>query len=127
MHTLLCDKCGEKTEPKPVCPKCGIEADGGNCPSCKGQTELFTRRSIPIRDYLNQAERKLALTVVPEGVTCVYEIVMNGLSLDAIKTGMKYGVTAAAMQPGVVKISSGNYGGKLGPFKAFLKDAIGAT
>jgi formylmethanofuran--tetrahydromethanopterin N-formyltransferase len=66
-------------------------------------------------------------TVVPEGVTCVYEIVMNGLSLDAIKNGMKQGVTAAATVPGVVKISSGNYGGKLGPFKAFLKDAIGAT
>jgi formylmethanofuran--tetrahydromethanopterin N-formyltransferase len=66
-------------------------------------------------------------TVVPQGVTCVYEIVMNGLTLDAVKNGMKQGVTAAACQPGVVKISSGNYGGKLGPFKAFLKDAIGAT
>ena len=66
-------------------------------------------------------------TVVPEGVTCVYEIVMNGLTLDAVKNGMKQGVTAAASQPGVVKISSGNYGGKLGPFKAFLKEAIGAT
>jgi formylmethanofuran--tetrahydromethanopterin N-formyltransferase len=66
-------------------------------------------------------------TVVPEGVTCVYEIVMNGLSLDAVKNGMKQGVTAAASIPGVVKISSGNYGGKLGPFKAFLKDAIGAA
>ncbi len=66
-------------------------------------------------------------TVVPEGVTCVYEIVVNGLSLDAIKNAMKQGVTAAACYPGVVKISSGNYGGKLGPFKVFLKDAIGAT
>jgi len=66
-------------------------------------------------------------TVVPEGVTCVYEIVMNGLTLDAVKNGMKQGVIAAASTPGVVKISSGNYGGKLGPFKAFLKDAIGAT
>jgi formylmethanofuran--tetrahydromethanopterin N-formyltransferase len=66
-------------------------------------------------------------SVVPEGVTCVYEIVMNGLTFDAVKNGMKQGVTAAASQPGVVKISSGNYGGKLGPFKAFLKDAIGAT
>jgi len=36
-------------------------------------------------------------------------------------------VMAAASVPGVIKISSGNYGGKLGPFKAFLKDAIGAT
>ena len=66
-------------------------------------------------------------TVVPENVSCVYEIVMNGLTLDAVKNGMKQGVTAAACTPGVVKISSGNYGGKLGPFKAFLKDAIGAT
>ena len=65
-------------------------------------------------------------TVVPEGVTCVYEIVMNGLTLDAVKYGMKQGVTAAACVPGVVKISSGNYGGKLGPFKAYLKEAIGA-
>jgi formylmethanofuran--tetrahydromethanopterin N-formyltransferase len=66
-------------------------------------------------------------TVVPEGVTCVYEIVMNGLTFDAVKNGMKQGVTAAANVPGVVKISSGNYGGKLGPFKAFLKDAICPT
>jgi formylmethanofuran--tetrahydromethanopterin N-formyltransferase len=66
-------------------------------------------------------------TVVPEGVNCVYEIVMNGLTLEAVKNGVKQGVLAAADVPGVVKISSGNYGGKLGPFKAFLKDAIGAT
>jgi len=65
-------------------------------------------------------------TVVPEGVQCVYEIVINGLSLDAVKNGIKEGVTAAINVPGVVKISSGNYGGKLGPFKAFLRDAIGA-
>lgn len=65
-------------------------------------------------------------SVVPENVESVYEIVMNGLSLDAVKNGMKQGVIAAAGVPGVVKISSGNYGGKLGPFKAFLKEAIGA-
>jgi formylmethanofuran--tetrahydromethanopterin N-formyltransferase len=65
-------------------------------------------------------------SIVPEGVTCVYEIVVNGLNLDAIKNAMKLGVTAAACYPGVVKISSGNYGGKLGPFKAFLRDAIDA-
>ncbi len=66
-------------------------------------------------------------SVVPESVQSVYEIVMNGLTLDAVKNAMKQGVTAAACAPGVVKISAGNYGGKLGPFKAYLKDAIGAT
>ncbi len=65
-------------------------------------------------------------TVVPEGVESVYEIVMNGLSLDAVKNAIKQGVIAAIDVPGVVKISSGNYGGKLGPFKAFLREAIGA-
>jgi formylmethanofuran--tetrahydromethanopterin N-formyltransferase len=65
-------------------------------------------------------------SVVPDGVQCVYEIVINGLTLDAVKNAMKQGVTAAASTPGVVKISAGNYGGKLGPYKAFLKEALEA-
>jgi len=63
-------------------------------------------------------------SVVPDGVECVYEIVINGLTLDAVKNAMKQGVTAAASTPGVVKISAGNYGGKLGPYKAFLKEVL---
>jgi len=66
-------------------------------------------------------------SVVPENVNSVYEVVVNGLTLDAVKNAMREGVTAAASTHGVVKISAGNYGGKLGPFKAYLKDAIGAT
>jgi formylmethanofuran--tetrahydromethanopterin N-formyltransferase len=66
-------------------------------------------------------------TVVPENVNCVYEIVINGLTLEAVKNAMKQGVTAAASTAGVVKISAGNYGGKLGPYKAFLKEAVEAT
>jgi formylmethanofuran--tetrahydromethanopterin N-formyltransferase len=63
-------------------------------------------------------------SVVPENVASVYEIVINGLTLDSVKNAMKQGVTAAAEAAGVVKISAGNYGGKLGPYKAFLKEAI---
>lgn len=66
-------------------------------------------------------------TVVPENVECVLEIVLNGLTLDAVKNAMKVGVLASIAVPGVVKISAGNYGGKLGPFKAFLKDTIGVV
>ncbi len=65
-------------------------------------------------------------SVVPENVNSVYEIVINGLTLDAVKNAMKHGVTAAASVHGVVKISAGNYGGKLGPYKAFLKEVIEA-
>jgi formylmethanofuran--tetrahydromethanopterin N-formyltransferase len=64
---------------------------------------------------------------VPEGVNCVYEIVINGLTLEAVKKAIKEGVKAAANVPGVVKISAGNYEGKLGPYKAFLKEALETT
>jgi formylmethanofuran--tetrahydromethanopterin N-formyltransferase len=65
-------------------------------------------------------------SVVPENVTSVYEIVINGLTLEAVKNAMKQGIKAAVKASGVVKISAGNYGGKLGPHKAFLKEAIQA-
>ncbi len=64
-------------------------------------------------------------TVVPEGCTSVLEIVINGLTLDVVKKAMTVGVQAALTCPGIIKISAGNYGGKLGPFKAYLKEAIG--
>jgi formylmethanofuran--tetrahydromethanopterin N-formyltransferase len=37
---------------------------------------------------------------------------------------MGEGVKAAATIEGVMRISAGNYGGKLGPYKAFLKEAL---
>ena len=64
-------------------------------------------------------------TVVPEGCNSVLEIVINGLTLDAVKKAMAVGVQASITCPGILKISAGNYGGKLGPFKAYLKEAIG--
>ncbi|MGQ9507491.1 MAG: formylmethanofuran--tetrahydromethanopterin N-formyltransferase [Candidatus Bathycorpusculaceae bacterium] len=64
---------------------------------------------------------------VPENVNCVYEIVINGLTVEAVKKAMGEGIRAAATVPGVVRISAGNYGGKLGPYKAFLKEVIEAT
>lgn len=64
---------------------------------------------------------------VPENVNCVYEIVINGLNLEAVKTSMSVGVKAAVAVNGIVKISAGNYGGKLGPYKVFLKEVLEQT
>ncbi|MDO5844116.1 MAG: formylmethanofuran--tetrahydromethanopterin N-formyltransferase [Methanocorpusculum sp.] len=63
-------------------------------------------------------------TEIPENVKAVYEIVIDGVSEDAVKEAMKAGVQAAARVPGVVRITAGNYGGNLGPFKFYLKDCI---
>ncbi|MEM3597108.1 MAG: formylmethanofuran--tetrahydromethanopterin N-formyltransferase [Candidatus Bathyarchaeia archaeon] len=61
---------------------------------------------------------------LPQDVNCVYEIVINGLTVDVVKRAMGVGVKAAAEVPGVVRISAGNYGGRLGPYKAFLKEVL---
>ena len=61
---------------------------------------------------------------MPEDVNCVYEIVVDGLTVDAVKKAMSEGIRAAARISGVVRISAGNYGGKIGPYKAFLKEIL---
>lgn len=59
---------------------------------------------------------------VPEGVGCVYEIVINGLTLDQVKQAMRDGIKAAMNMPGVIKITAGNYQGKLGKYFIYLKE-----
>jgi len=49
------------------------------------------------------------------------------LSLEAVKRAMGEGVRAAASVLGVIRISAGNYGGKLGPYTAFLKEVSEKT
>mgnify|MGYP000218037522 CR=1 FL=1 len=67
-------------------------------------------------------KEKVEGTEIPENVTAVYEIVINGLSVDAIKKAMKEGILAATKIPGVVKITAGNYGGKLGKHLIYLNE-----
>jgi len=61
---------------------------------------------------------------VPENANSVYEIVINGLNSKVVKEAMAEGIKAAVKVPGVVKISAGNFGGKLGPFRAYLKEVL---
>ncbi len=72
------------------------------CPTLRGQVELE----------------------IPESARAVYEIVIDGLSEAAVAAAMKAGLHAAAASPDVVRITAGNYGGKLGPFHFHLKDLI---
>ncbi len=59
---------------------------------------------------------------VPDGVKYIPEIVINGISLNAVKKAMKSGIDVARDVRGVVKISAGNYGGKLGKYKIHLRE-----
>ena len=100
---------------------------GGICRSgSKAGSLKYKLKASTYHTYCPTLKTLVPDTQVPDNVNSVYEIVINGLTLDAVKNAVKQGVTAAASTPGVVKISAGNYGGKLGPYKAFLKEAIEA-
>ncbi|MFX1298220.1 MAG: formylmethanofuran--tetrahydromethanopterin N-formyltransferase, partial [Promethearchaeota archaeon] len=62
---------------------------------------------------------------IPEGVNCVLEIVLNGMSLEKVKEATAAGIRAAAKVSGIKKITAGNYGGTLGKHKIVLKEALG--
>jgi formylmethanofuran--tetrahydromethanopterin N-formyltransferase len=71
--------------------------------------------------------RAITKSALPEGVNSVLEIVINGVDSPAIASAMRVGIDAAC-RDGVVQISAGNYGGKLGPHHFYLRKIMdGAT
>ena len=62
-------------------------------------------------------------TEIPEEVTCVLEIVIDGLDVAGVGEAMRRGLKAAAGE-GIVSITAGNYGGNLGQFKIGLHDLL---
>lgn len=59
-----------------------------------------------------------------EGANCAYEIVIDGTDEQQVAAAMQDAMHAAAGD-GVVAISAGNYGGKLGPFHFHLHQLVG--
>ncbi len=58
---------------------------------------------------------------LPEGVKSVFEIVFDGLTLEAVKEAMRVAIEAALEVEGVIEVSAGNYGGGLGQYKIYLR------
>jgi formylmethanofuran--tetrahydromethanopterin N-formyltransferase len=65
-------------------------------------------------------------TALPPAVDAVLEIVIDGLTAAAIGTAMAAGIRAACAGGGgeILRISAGNYGGKLGPFHFHLRELL---
>jgi formylmethanofuran--tetrahydromethanopterin N-formyltransferase len=70
--------------------------------------------------------RKGVTSALPEGVNSVLEIVVNGLDRAAIEKALRVGIEAAC-RPGVIEISAGNFGGKLGKHHFPLHKLLEAT
>jgi formylmethanofuran--tetrahydromethanopterin N-formyltransferase len=68
--------------------------------------------------------REGVVTQIPDGANSVLEIVADGLDRPALEQALSAGLTAACI-PGVVEISAGNYGGKLGKHHFHLHQLLG--
>jgi formylmethanofuran--tetrahydromethanopterin N-formyltransferase len=69
--------------------------------------------------------RGLTKTSLPENCQGVYEIVIDGLSYAAVQSAMQRGLRAAAATPRILRITAGNYGGKLGKHHFHLRELLG--
>ncbi|MEM2924448.1 MAG: formylmethanofuran--tetrahydromethanopterin N-formyltransferase [Methanocellales archaeon] len=98
------DICSAGSKPETKYPEIGPTTNHPYCPTLKQKLGSESR--------------------VPNGVKSIPEIVINGITMEAVKQAMKQAINAGINTPGVVKISAGNYGGKLGRHKIYLRELI---
>ena len=97
------DVCSAGSKPETNFPEIGPSTNHPYCPTLKNK--------------LTEEEFK-----VPEGVESIPEIVFNALDVETIRKTMFQTINGIIDMDGLIKISAGNYGGKLGKFKIQLKE-----
>ncbi len=60
-------------------------------------------------------------TMLPDGTTSVMEIIINGRDLNSVSDATQAAIRAASDVPGLIKITAGNYNGRLGKSWVWLK------
>jgi len=98
------DVCSAGSKPETNFPWIGPTTNHVYCPSLKKRLGRISR--------------------VPVGVGFIPEIVINGVTLQAVRKAMKAGIEAVSSVKDVVRVSAGNYSGKLGEFKIHLRELL---
>ncbi len=96
----------------------GIVASGSKV----GSNEYKFMHATTNEDYCPTLKDKVDETKLPDDVEGVYEIVFDGMTIEAVKKATREAIKAIETVNDVVKVSAGNYGGKLGKYKIYLKD-----
>ncbi|MCX8172711.1 MAG: hypothetical protein N3D09_03765 [Archaeoglobaceae archaeon] len=97
------DICSAGSKPETKFPEIGPTTNHYYCPTLKG---------------------KIPDSKVPDGVKSIPEIVINGVNLESVEKAMFVCLKVASEIDGVLRLSTGNYGGKLGQHKIFLRDIL---
>ncbi|MFX1480597.1 MAG: formylmethanofuran--tetrahydromethanopterin formyltransferase [Promethearchaeota archaeon] len=97
------DVCSAGSKPETNFPEIGPSTNHPYCPTLKDK--------LPPDEY-----------EVPKGVLSIPEIVFNAVDIDTVKKTMISVIDGIIDMTGLIKISAGNYGGKLGTYKIFLRN-----
>ena len=97
------DVCSAGSKIETNFPEIGPSTNHPYCPTLKNK--------LPSEEFL-----------VPDGVVSIPEIVFNALDIETIEKAMVKVIEEIINMDGLIKISAGNYGGKLGKFKIFLRE-----
>ncbi len=98
---------------------------GGVCRSgSKAGSLKYKLKASTFHQFCPKLKKLVPDSRVPEDVNTIYEIVIDGLGMDPIKQAMAAGIKAAVKVPGILRISAGNYGGKLGQYRADLREVL---
>lgn len=85
----------------------------------------YAALSASTNDAFSPSLAPLARSDLSQGVNCVLEIVIDGLSDKDVAAAMRAGIAGVVElgpRRGAMRISAGNYGGKLGPFHFHLRE-----
>ncbi|RPI88365.1 MAG: formylmethanofuran--tetrahydromethanopterin N-formyltransferase [Chloroflexi bacterium] len=96
---------------------------GGICRSPSKVGSRYQGLRASTNDSFCPTLRGRSAEALPDGCQAVYEIVIDGIDELAVKNAMRAGILAAC-KPGVLTISAGNYGGKLGPYHFHLHELL---
>jgi len=101
----------------------GVAASGSKAGSSYDFTIASTYAEFcpTLRDKLGERSK------VPDGVASIMEIIINGRDLDALKSATRKAIHAAADTPGLMRITAGNYGGRLGKSFIHLHELLDAN
>ncbi len=96
------DVCSAGSKPETNFPEIGPSTNHPYCPTLKNK--------LPPEGFK-----------VPEGVKSIPEIIFNGLDINIVERSMQKVIEGIIDMEGLMKVSAGNYGGKLGKFKIYLR------
>lgn len=97
------DVCSAGSKPETNYPEIGPTTNHPYCPTLKDK--------LPSKEYK-----------VPKGVKSIPEIIFNALDSETIRATMEEVIKGIIELDGLVKVSAGNYGGKLGKYQFHLKN-----